>query len=378
MFVAREKGACDGGIELSSPRIALITQSAPGAFTRISAWLRDSFESLSHPFDVVYLEGDPGVEEIGSTRVVRLGVSHARGSIPAVVRYMRAERPGLVVSSPEFLSPYVLIAGRMARVPVMPWEAQLYPEGFEGFPLRKRLFFRTLQRRTYGSAVRIASVSQGVADYLAGVLREDPSGERFVVVPNPIDRDAIAALASGSSGSTAGFEFVASGRLNRGKGFDILVEAARLLHTARRDGWNVSIMGRGSEGSALRAQIAEHGLTEVVKLRGFVEDPYAEMGRADCFVHPARWEGFGLVLCEAMSLRVPVLATDCPGGPREVLDDGNAGLLVAPGDPKAVADGMARMMDEPDLRARLIAAGERSLERYAPPKIAARLIDLLP
>lgn len=357
---------------MTGPRIALVTQSAPGALNRISLWLRHAFENLGAAFDVVFLEGPPQTREFGVTREMFLGVDYARRSIPALTRYMRQERPAVVVSSPEFLSPYVVVAARLARVVAVPWEAALYPQGLDGFPLRKRLLFRRFQRLTYPSASLIACVSEGVLEYVADMTKGRVPRDRFVVIPNPVDQQEIRARAgrSGREPCEGGFRFCASGRLNYGKGMDVLIQAARLLSHSHPTGWSIDILGRGDQEAHLHRLIADFDLGESVRLRGFVDDPYGVMAAADCFVHPARWEGFGLVLCEAMSLGVPVVATDCPGGPRDVLENGRSGLLVSPEDPGELAEGMSRMMSDASLRERLVGNATASLERYDPHRVA--------
>ena len=363
---------------MSQRRIAFVTQSAPGAFTRISAWLREAFEQLEVPFDVVFLEGSPTRVEFGSTREIFLGVDYARRSIPALTRYLRSERPSMVFSSPEFISPYVLIAaGLSGRTPAVPWEANLYPEGLSGFPLRKRLFFRELQLRTYGSAPVVACVSRGVADYVTRTMKPRIGPGRVVVIPNPIDANAIRSEGwSPSSSNKTPFLFCASGRLNRQKGMDLLVQAAAELRRLRPTGWSIRILGRGHEEPTLRSLIEELHLGHLVQLEGFVQSPYRTMGAANCFVHPARWEGFGLVLAEAMALGVPVVATACPGGPQEILAGGKYGLLVPPEDPSALSQAMLQMMESASVREELSSAARESLERYDPQLVAQMFCDL--
>ena len=139
------------------------------------------------------------------------------------------------------------------------------------------------------------------------------------------------------------FTIVAAGALtgNR-KGFDILIEAFRLFrlkHTESR----LVIFGEGSDRDVLQRQIDAGRVSESVKLAGFTDCIVDNMRRADCFVHSARQEPFGIVIVEALAAGLPVVATDCPVGPREILKDGKLGQLVPVDDVQAMADALERV-----------------------------------
>jgi glycosyltransferase involved in cell wall biosynthesis len=101
------------------------------------------------------------------------------------------------------------------------------------------------------------------------------------------------------------------------------------------------------------------GVSRDVALPGFVPDPFPYMARAGAFVLSSRWEGFGNVLVEAMACGCPVVSTDCPGGPREILEGGRFGELVPVGDGDAMAEAILRTLERPPERARLIARARR-------------------
>lgn len=88
------------------------------------------------------------------------------------------------------------------------------------------------------------------------------------------------------------------------------------------------ILGDGEERKKLELLVNELGINDSVSMPGFVDNPYAYMSRADVFVLPSLWEGFPNVLVEAMACNTPVIATDCPGGSAEILDNGKWGVLV--------------------------------------------------
>lgn len=170
--------------------------------------------------------------------------------------------------------------------------------------------------------------------------------------------------------SRAGRRLVAVGRLERQKGFDVLVDAVARARAAGAD-LRVDVCGEGTQRGALRRAIEHHGVADGVRLLGRRDDVAQLMLTADALVHPARWEGFGLVLLEAMRAGLPVVATRVGAIP-EVVADGESGLLVAPDDAAALAAAMARLAADDALCARLGAAGRERLRTVFPPAATAR------
>jgi glycosyltransferase involved in cell wall biosynthesis len=211
---------------------------------------------------------------------------------------------------------------------------------------------RQLVKATYPKARRIIAVSQGVADDLQasfGVRRD-----RMAVIANPIDLDAIRAQAD--SGAPVPIEdpyAVTMGRLVPNKNFGMLIEAfARAGITGK-----LLILGDGPERDALTQQIEALGLKGRVVMPGFSANPFPTLARADFYVSPSNAEGFPNSLLEAMSVGLPVISTNCPSGPSEVLADlareqvkssvtfAPHGILVAPNDPDAMAQALRAMAD---------------------------------
>lgn len=190
---------------------------------------------------------------------------------------------------------------------------------------------------------RVVAVSAAVADYWRdrGV---DP--ERLVVIDNGVDRARFAAPWRGGGG------LLAIGRLVRQKGFDVLIDAmAALPPTTRLD-----IVGDGPLRDTLTARAGPN-----VRLLGRVDDLPERLATADVVVVPSRWEGFGLVAAEAMAAGAPVVASDVDGL-RDVV--GDAGVLVPPADPRALAAAIAALLADPARRLAASAQGRRRSERF--------------
>jgi glycosyltransferase involved in cell wall biosynthesis len=107
------------------------------------------------------------------------------------------------------------------------------------------------------------------------------------------------------------------------------------------------ILGEGGERDRIESLAESLGVADDVWLPGFVDNPYKYMRRADVFALSSEWEGFGNVVVEAMACGTPVVSTDCPSGPAEILADGEFGRLVPVGDDGALADAVAATLDDP-------------------------------
>jgi glycosyltransferase involved in cell wall biosynthesis len=159
---------------------------------------------------------------------------------------------------------------------------------------------------------------------------------------------------------------LAVGRLTLQKDFPTLIRAFARLR-ARRSA-RLVILGEGELRDELEALVAELGLTADVALPGFVDNPFSWMRGSALFVLSSAWEGFGNVLVEAMACGTPVVSTDCPSGPAEILENGKWGRLAAVGDAEALARAIAEALDDPnppDVRARAaFFSVERSVDAY--------------
>ncbi|MCP4687367.1 MAG: glycosyltransferase, partial [Desulfobacterales bacterium] len=150
---------------------------------------------------------------------------------------------------------------------------------------------------------------------------------------------------------------VGAGRLTGEKDFPTLIRAFARLRRKRE--CRLMILGEGKMQGMLESLAAELDVGEDLALPGFVANPYKYMAKAHLFVLSSAWEGFGMVLAEAMAVGLPVVSTDCPLGPREILEDGRHGPLVPVGDVDALSRAMARTLDHPPDPDALRAAANR-------------------
>jgi glycosyltransferase involved in cell wall biosynthesis len=168
---------------------------------------------------------------------------------------------------------------------------------------------------------------------------------------------------------------LACGRLSKEKGFDVLIEAIARLPPAL--GAHLWILGTGGLRATLHQQALRLGLGDRVHFLGFQRDVWAYYRAADVFALSSRWEGFANVLVEALAVGLPVVATDCDFGPREVLEDGRWGLLVPPEDARALAGAIEAVLTTPSTRERLSAGGPERAMAYRPERIAPAFLSVL-
>jgi glycosyltransferase involved in cell wall biosynthesis len=157
---------------------------------------------------------------------------------------------------------------------------------------------------------------------------------------------------------------LAAGRLTRQKGFDLLIPAWGRV-AGDHPGWKLRIVGKGDQRAELKHLIEQHGVGDSVELAGPASNMGAEFGKASMFVLSSRFEGFPLILIEAMSKGLAVVSFDCPTGPSDILDDHRNGLLVPHKDVDALATAMGELMGDDELRRRCAVAAADAARAYS-------------
>jgi glycosyltransferase involved in cell wall biosynthesis len=229
---------------------------------------------------------------------------------------------------------------------------------------------RRLKRLTSSRLAAHVAVGDATARFVEQDAGLPPGSIQTIRNGVPAPR-ARAGVGSGS-GSGSGSPTIGSvGRLDSQKGFDVLVAALAQLPEV-----HCVLIGDGPERDAILAAAQRHGVGDRLTLTGRLDDPADRVAELDVFVLPSRFEGFPLVVLEAMLAGVPVVATDV-GAVREAVDDGATGLLVGPEDAAGLARAIRRMLDEPGLRARVAeAALARARMEFTADVMASRFVEL--
>jgi glycosyltransferase involved in cell wall biosynthesis len=223
-------------------------------------------------------------------------------------------------------------------------------------------------RRRYPALAALTVLTDGdAASYAAALGARAP---HIVRLPNPV-----APLAGGGTDPAAPV-LAAAGRLTGQKGFDLLLDAFALA-ARDRPRWRLEIHGAGPERAALERRAAEPDLRGRAHLPGPANPLGTALARASLFVLSSRFEGFGMVIVEAMGCGLPVVSFDCPRGPAEIITPGRDGLLVAAQDVPALADALGRLMDDEALRRTMGEAARETAAAYRPAAIGARWDGLI-
>jgi glycosyltransferase involved in cell wall biosynthesis len=271
-----------------------------------------------------------------------------------LIRWLRAQRGGVIVGTRPALN---LAVARFARRSIVRVGQDHMNLGSYKPALRRSL------RRWYPRGLdALVTLTERDADQYAALLG---GRTRVLSIPNGVPD------VGGHRATLDAKLVVAAGRLTPQKGYDRLLPVWKDV-VAQRPDWRLQIYGGGAKEDALRAQIAQLGIGDSAQLMGRSDELFARMAEASLFVMTSRKEGLPMVLLEAMGIGLPVVAYDCPTGPREVISDGVDGYIVRNGDRKALAARMIQLMDDADERRRLGQAGLEKAARFDLDHLAAR------
>jgi glycosyltransferase involved in cell wall biosynthesis len=285
-------------------------------------------------------------------------------------RLLARERPELLCSFMDHANCVALLAsGGMPRRPAVVVGVQNPPSAaLRQVPGPVRGAIRAGMRALYPRADAVVALSRGVAGELERMIPRVAG--RVSVIPNAGVDEAVPPPAARAPRSADDAPvLVACGRLVPQKGYPVLLRA--LARVRERVPARLQILGEGPLRRELGELAAALGVDGAVSFEGFQADPAAWMGAADVFVLSSDYEGFGNVIVEAMAAGAPVVATDCPYGPGEILERGRHGVLVPPGDPEALAAALLRVLGDPALQAQLRAAGAARAPAFASAAVAA-------
>ena len=225
---------------------------------------------------------------------------------------------------------------------------------------------RFIYRHMYCKARRIIAISKGLKNILVHDWKILP--ERIRVINNPVDIGTINLLQRekvnhSSFISNRDFKVVISvGRLEREKNHFLLLLAFKKV--TEELNVHLVLIGQGSLEQELKNKARKYGIENRVHFVGFQANPYAWLRQADLFVLCSDHEGFGNVIIEAMACGVPVISTDCPYGPAEIISDSVNGILVKPRDVDSLAEKMKYLLSNPDVSKKLALNALESVKKY--------------
>lgn len=347
-----------GGTERAGAAIA----NALAGTDRFRVSFLSMFEEHGAPFFAI--DGRVGRDALygGPVR----GVWRYAATCARLRRAVLRRRVDVLVDIDGILDMYALAVKPLTGVRVVSWEHfnyLMHPD------VPYRAITRRLAARAADAIVVLTEADRAMYERHGGLRCP------VVVIPNPMSpADPEPVYDAGSR------ILLSAGRLSAQKGFDLLVDvAARVLPS--RPQWRWVVLGEGEDRPMLERRIAQAGLSRQVLLPGRCDA--AGMDRhyrgAALFVLTSRFEGLPMVLLEAKAHRVPIVAFDCPTGPRDIVRDGVDGRLSPPGDVEGMARALGALMDDPSTRLRYAARAldPDHTERYDEREIGRRWIDVL-
>ncbi len=343
-------------------RLSLVISSLnAGGAEHVMSTLANAWSARNHHVDLITTHDDGSTPHYKLSEHVRLlsvdprfsGAFKQVSIIRSLRRAITAADPDAVVSFLNYTNILTLLACRGLACPVVISE-RADPRLMSIGPA-----WSLLRRVTYRRAACLIAQTPTAAK-----LYEHLAPGRVRVIPNPVSM--------GSGGCTTTHTppipdrptILAVGRLHHQKGFDLALRAMALLPPSCAD-WRLVVLGEGILRSELESLRDELGLGDRVLLPGQVANPRPWLERAQIFLLSSRSEGFPNALCEAMAAGLPVISTDCPSGPANIITSETDGILIPTEDPRAMSAALARLITSEELRARLARAAPGVADRFS-------------
>lgn len=279
--------------------------------------------------------------------VHHLGVSRMRYCVPAIVKLSRQVRPDTILSTVIFLNGMLMLARPfLSRRPKILLRESSLPSAFLAQGASNPRILKWMYRRLYPKADRIICLCDAAVDDMVehlGIRRD-----KLVRIYNPVDVEMVRRLAESAESPYIGPgpHLIAMGRLQREKAYDVLLQAFSVVLKSFPQA-QLAILGEGPLETQLKRQAVELGVDHAVAFAGFRKNPWPYVKHADLFVLASRFEGLPNALLEVLALGAPVVATDCPGGVREIKKSVRDIVLVPPEDHEALAAGIVAALSKP-------------------------------
>ncbi|MEL6441904.1 MAG: glycosyltransferase [Cyanobacteria bacterium J06621_8] len=307
-------------------------------------------------------------------RIVDLKKSSTFSATLPLVNYLRTYSPWALVGNMGHVNVVTIMAKELAQIKTRLLVVEHNTLSAIKTQSKRAKIVKFLMTWLYPRTDAVAGVSVGVARDLE--IQLGLKTRSVEVLNNPVvNEDLVNQSQDGLEHNWFGQEnipvFLAVGRLAPQKDFANLLFA--FAKVRRQTPARLIILGEGEERQKLELIIDELGIKDDVLMPGFVSNPYAYMNRASCFVLSSRYEGLPTVLIEAMACGCPVVATDCPSGPDEILDHGVYGSLVPLENSEALAEAMLKTLENPAEKELL----RQRANEYSTEKVVANYLSVL-
>ncbi|AWB35007.1 glycosyl transferase [Orrella marina] len=371
-----------------SQRVCIFLPSLEGGGAeRVMATLANEFARRGFTVDLVLAKAKgPYLSSISDqVNIVNLDCDRVFSALLPLSRYLKSKKPSAVLSAMTHTNVIAILARMMSGVHtrlVISERSTISMEAGKATGLASKVIY-TLAPRLYRRADKIVCVSQAVASDLLEFARLPQTLVQTIY--NPFDLQRIRALsqqpvehpwfAPGEPPVILGI-----GRLTEQKDFGLLIKA--FTHVRKKYPSRLVILGDGSDREHLLKLANSLGLSQNdFDMPGFTDNPFAYLARSKVFVLSSRWEGLPGALIEAMACGTPVISTDCPSGPNEILQSGHWGTIIPVGDTQALIMALTEQLDPdtvrklPDVRVR---AEDFALEQSATSYLGSLALPVYP
>ena len=326
-----------------------------GGAERVMMILANDFSARGYPTDLLLAKDTgPYRDQLSAkVNVIDFGSDGVLKALLPLYRYLKKHNPDVLLSAMTHSNIVSLWAGKLsgANTRLVVSERNALPHDQGGITGMQRFGFPLLTKAFYPWAHAIVCVSQGLSDDL--IQKTPRIKNKVYTVYNPVVTEELLNRKNervkhpwfDEREKTGCRVVLAAGRLNEQKDFGTLIKA--ISNVKKRLNVKLIILGEGSLRRELEQLIAGLDLGNTIDLYGFANNPFAFMKQADLFVLSSRWEGLPGVLIQAMACGTPVVSTDCPHGPAEILENGTWGKMVAVGDANALANAIIETLTNP-------------------------------
>ena len=318
---------------------------------------------------VANIKNEAFLDQVPSeVKLVNLDKNSTKFSIIPLAQVIKKSSPDLIISHMSHANIAVWFALKLSTIPT---KIIMTEHSIASKNNKIGKTTRFLMKRIYWRADKIVAVSKGVASDLTSLLKLDR--QKVETIYNPIVYPEIYSYSKENIDNhllinKAVLYIISVGSFKEAKDYPTLLRAFRLVR--ERIDARLLILGEGPLKMELTRLAQDLGIVDSVEFLGFQQNPYKYMRNADLFVLSSAWEGFGNAIVEAMACGCPVVSTDCMSGPREILGDGEFGLLTPVGNADALAQSMLRILTQPDLAEKLVVLGQRRALDFSVDKIA--------
>lgn len=325
-----------------------------GGAERVTVTIANGLAEQGYNVDLVvpYCEGAFKEEVSSAVNLVDLNTPSIPGvgigaALPALVTYFRTKAPSMIFSQMTYANDICLVAHGLSGSDAVAVPTVHNTLGVQEAP--KEQFVEWLATQLSDRADQFVAVSEGVAESIVEQVGVRPDDVSVLHNPIPVREVQIQSEETVNHRWVDNNEYeviLGVGRLEPQKNFRMFLEAFKRVHRSRPQ-TRAIIIGRGSKRDELEQLTRELGISEMVSLSGYVDNPYGYMASASALVMSSVHEGLPTVLIEALACGCPVVSTDCPSGPYEILKGGEVGPLVPVGDDIRLASSICDVLERP-------------------------------